>query len=112
MVMTPRKRWLIILGCWTVLYVFLALGEAADQAGKLHPLSTGQVFVREALTDVWWVPLTYLVLWFARRVPIAAPRRLPAFVTHLAASLGVAAAHIATVGVLFALFGFEIDGAG
>jgi len=112
MTMTPRKRWLVITACWAVLYVFFALGEVADQTGKLHPLATAEVFKREFLSDVLWVPLTYFALWFSRLVPIAAPKRLRSLVIQLAVSTGVAAVHIAVLAVLLAAFGFEVDGAG
>jgi hypothetical protein len=99
MTISPGKRWLFITSCWAALYVFFALGEAADQVGKLHPLGIVEVFEREFVTDVLWIPLTYFVLWFSRAVPIRAARRLSAFVTHLAISVAIAAVHIAAVGV-------------
>src|SRR5215207_4709499 len=91
-------RWKIaalVLGFWTAIGAVTASQLYLEFRLEGREMAWGQVLVEQAAQWYSWAAATPLVIWLARRVRIAHPRRAVTVAAHALASVALACAIIA-----------------
>ncbi len=105
-----RLTWKAILVGWGVYAGYMTFASYVIRLRLGQDFSLLQVIAGDWSYAVFWVALTPLVLWIARRFPFERKKIWSRVLLHLGASVVLALVHKAAHGLFFALYQHWVDG--